>query len=225
MLGQQLLGNAELVLAATERYKAQRLVALHQRAEQAADGQRSRAVHAQGSAGLGTVQQVDQRPVDGGLAGRLGQRLVGQDLALQQGADRHLAGVQLGEGGDLAGAGLLQHDRQAVAFGLADGDLAALGQGLAGAGLQLGLGAVGLHQPQHQLEILAHLAQRHDLGLCGFAGGHQAGLRLRQAQQFAGHACLQGLGADRGLCAETIDFSHDCIQPVEPALLAARRRV
>ena len=96
---------------------------------------------------------------------------------------------------------------------------------MAGAGLQLGLCAVGLDQPQEQLELLAALAQRQHLGLRGFAGRQQTGLGLDQAQDLAGHGRLGGLVAKRSLCAETIDFSHDCIQPVGPGLLAAQRRV
>ena len=81
---------------------------MHQRAEQAANGQRARAVDAQGGAGLGAVEQTDQCPIDRRLPRRLGQCLVGQDLALQERADRYLAGIQAGQGGDLAGSGLLQ---------------------------------------------------------------------------------------------------------------------
>ncbi|MNI78272.1 hypothetical protein D3C73_1346310 [compost metagenome] len=72
---------------------------------------------------------------------------------MQEAADWHLAGIQLSEERDVAGTGLLHHYREAVALWLADGDLAALGDGLAGGDLQLVLVAVGLDQLEHHLKL------------------------------------------------------------------------
>ena len=139
--------------------------------------------------------------------------MVGHDLTLHQGTDRYLRSIQAGEGCDLASAGLLQQNGQTPGFRLADGHLAALGQRLAGAGLQLSLQTVGLQQAQHQLELLASLAHGNHLGLRRLPRAQQTRLSLGEAQQFAGHGSLDRLGSSDGLRAETIDFSHDCIQP------------
>uniref|UniRef100_A0A1I8ADW8 Tektin n=1 Tax=Steinernema glaseri TaxID=37863 RepID=A0A1I8ADW8_9BILA len=118
-----------------------------------------------------------------------------------------LAGVELGEGGYVARDGLLHGDAQVAGIGLADRQLAALGQGLAGAGLHGGLAPVGLGQLQQQLEVLTDLAQRQYLCLRGLARGEQGRLGLQQLEQFAGHRRAARLGVGQGLRAKAVDFA------------------
>ncbi|MNH06113.1 hypothetical protein D3C79_654690 [compost metagenome] len=206
LLGAQVLGDSQLLLAPAQRHERQRLIALHPGTEQAAHRQRARAVDGQGGACLRAAEQAHQRAELGELADHLRQRLAGQDLALQQGADGHFPGIDTGQAGDVAGDRLLHADGQVRAAALAHRQLAALRQWLVAAGLDVGLLAVVLGQCEQHLEVLANLTQRQHFGLGGFSGGQQGLLRLQQTQQFAGHRRTQ-LGGGRNLCAKVVNFA------------------
>ncbi|MNC16598.1 hypothetical protein D3C75_644570 [compost metagenome] len=183
LLVDQLPGHGQLFLAAAQWHEFHGLGVLHLRAQQGADAQGLRTVDAQGAAAQRGIEQAHHRAKHQGLAGHLRQHLRGQHLALQQGANGQLRGVEAGEGGDVRSNGLLHRHGQAAGRGLGDDQRGALGQRLIAGGLDRGLAAAVEGDLEQHLESLVRLLERQHFGLGGLTDADQPFHRRQQLEQ------------------------------------------
>jgi len=206
-----LLTQHQLIEATAEGNEGQRLTALHRRGDQAARGQRQCRVDAQLLSGQRRVQQADHHP-EAGLAVLL-DLLAGGHLALDQGADRKLAKVDLTE---RLPAGRLQGRQQSRVGGGGD-EQGGTGSGGSGAArFQCRLATVVEGQAQGELKALQGFLDADDFGLGAFPGGEQPLHRLQQLQRkvrgcrrrSGRSGCGKGLGA-LDLCHLLLKYAYN----------------
>ncbi len=187
LLGGQLLRHCQLIKATGQGDEIQCLTALHLRTQQAADGQRLRAFDGQaGACQCGVEQHHDgavrgrcrSRVLPGQQVDRLRDHLAGHDLALQQGADRQPLSIKAGHRVFQRTVELLQGQCQFVGRRLRYLQQATGRERYAAGDRQAGLGAIGQHQTQQQLEVLVDLLEGQYFGVGGLAFGDEIFRRL-----------------------------------------------